>query len=169
MSKSTVSGSCLCGSVRFRVCLPSIFCGHCHCSMCRRNHGAGFVTWFAVPPAQLEVLAGRNELRRYSSSTHGTRSFCSCCGSSLFCESEKHPNQVDIPLANVEGPIDRDPQFHFYFDSRAPCVLVSDDLPRLGGPTGVKPLEPKDAIKYVVALAVRWIRDVMSASDRKRT
>ena len=169
MSKSTVSGSCLCGSVRFRVRLPSIFCGHCHCSMCRRNHGADFVTWFAVPPAQLEVLAGCDELRRYSSSTHGTRTFCSCCGSSLFCESEKHPNQVDIPLANVEGPIDRDPQFHFYFDSRAPWVLVSDDLPRLGGPTGVMPLEAKDAIKYLAALAVRWIRDVMSASDRKRT
>jgi len=144
-SNSTASGSCLCGAVRFRVELPSLFCGHCHCSMCRRNHGAGFVTWFAVPRAQLEVEAGRDELRRYASSEHGSRSFCSRCGSALFCESAKHPEQVDIPLANVEGPIDRPPQFHFYFDDRAAWVQVSDDLPRLGGPTGMEPLKTDDA------------------------
>ena len=112
--------------------------------MCGRNHGAGFVTWFAVSRARLEVDTGRDDLRRFSSSAHGTRTFCSVCGSSLFCESEKHPDQVDIPLANVDGPIDRAPQAHYYFDSRAPWVVVSDDLPRLGGPTGIKPLEPED-------------------------
>ncbi len=114
--------------------------------MCRRNHGAGFVTWFAVPKAQLEVDAGHDKLCRYASSTHGTRAFCSVCGTSLFCESEKHPDQVDIPLANVESPIDRTPEFHCYFDSRAPWVLISDDLPRLGGPTGIEPLKPEDAV-----------------------
>jgi hypothetical protein len=112
--------------------------------MCRRNHGAGFVTWFAVPRAQLEIQAGSGELRRYVSSAHGTRAFCGRCGSSLFCESEKHPDKVDIPLANVEGSIDRAPQVHVYFDSRAPWVVVSDDLPRLGGPSGIEPLEPED-------------------------
>ncbi len=114
--------------------------------MCRRNHGAGFVTWFAVPRAQLEVHTGQDDLRRYVSSTHGTRSFCGLCGTSLFCENEKHPDQVDIPLANVEGPIDRAPQFHFYFDDRAPWVVVSDELPRLGGPTGTEPLTPEDLL-----------------------
>jgi uncharacterized membrane protein len=146
MADSAVSGACLCGAVRFRVHLPSLFCGHCHCSMCRRNHGAAFVTWFAVPPTQLEVHAGNRELRRYSSSTHGTRIFCGRCGSSLFCESDKHPDQVDIALANVEDPIDRAPQFHFYFDSRAPWAAVDDDLPRLGGPTGMEPLDPEEAV-----------------------
>lgn len=112
--------------------------------MCRRNHGAGFVTWFAVPESQLEVHTGRDELCRYVSSTHGSRTFCGRCGSSLFCESEKHPGQVDIPLANVEGPIDRAPQFHCYFDDRASWVEVTDDLPRLGGPTGIEPLKSED-------------------------
>jgi hypothetical protein len=144
-SESSVSssvGSCLCGAVRFRVRFPSLFCGHCHCSMCRRNHGAGFVTWFAVPRAQLEMIAGSEELHRYASSTHGTRTFCRSCGSSLFCESAEHPDQIDVPLALIEGGIDRAPQFHFYFDSRAPWVTISDELPRLGGPSGVAPLEP---------------------------
>ena len=141
MSNSSVSGSCLCGAVRFRVRLPSLFCGHCHCSMCRRNHGAGFVTWFAVPRAQLEIEAGEEDLRRYSSSAHGSRTFCTRCGSSLFCDSEKHPEQVDIPLANVEGPIDREPEIHEYYSDRASWIQLEDSLPKLGGETGMEPLK----------------------------
>jgi hypothetical protein len=111
--------------------------------MCRRNHGAGFVTWFAVPRAQLDIEAGGEELGRYASSEHGSRAFCARCGSALFCENDKHPDQVDIPLANMEAPIDRPPQVHFFFDSRADWVAVADDLPRLGGATGIEPLEPE--------------------------
>ena len=32
----TVQAGCLCGAVRFELQLPSKWCAHCHCSMCRR-------------------------------------------------------------------------------------------------------------------------------------
>jgi hypothetical protein len=77
MTSETVTGGCLCGTVRFTVRLPTAFCGHCHCSMCRRNHGAAYVTWVAVPRDQLSIEQGLGELTRYESSLHGSRSFCS--------------------------------------------------------------------------------------------
>ncbi|MBW2270690.1 MAG: GFA family protein [Deltaproteobacteria bacterium] len=141
MADEKVPGACLCGAVRFRVALPSLFCGHCHCSMCRRNHGAGFVTWFGVPRAQLSLEPDSARLQRYASSEHGVRSFCGQCGSSLFCESAQHPERIDIVLANIEGPIDRPPGFHCYFDHGADWVEVHDGLPRLGGPSGIEPLD----------------------------
>ena len=141
MDDTKVSGSCLCGAVRFRIELPTLFCGHCHCSMCRRNHGAAYVTWFAVASSGLTVEAGPELLHRYVSSEHGSRSFCVRCGTSLFCMSDTHPDQVDIPLANMEGPLDRLPQFHFYFDDRADWTFIDDGLPRLGGATGLEPLK----------------------------
>jgi hypothetical protein len=141
MRDARVTGSCLCGAVAFSVRLPTLFCGHCHCSMCRRNHGAGYVTWFSVPRAQLALEAGRDALVRYASSEHGARSFCGRCGSSLFCESTHHPERVDVTLASLHGPIDRPPQLHVYFDDRAPWVAIFDDLPRLGGASGLEPLK----------------------------
>jgi hypothetical protein len=134
-----VKGSCFCGAVRFRVQLPTRFCAHCHCSMCRRAHGAGYVTWIAVGYDGFALEAGQPELARFRSSEHGTRSFCSRCGSTLFCESTRHPDQIDIVLANLEGPIDREPSAHFYFDDRAPWVRVEDGLPRYGGRSGLEP------------------------------
>ena len=110
MAEEKVTGSCFCGAVRFAVELPTLGCAHCHCSMCRRAHGAGYVTWIVVPYGRFALEAGEADLTRFRSSDHGTRSFCSRCGSSLFCESTHHPDQIDIVLANLHGPIDRGPQ-----------------------------------------------------------
>jgi hypothetical protein len=139
-SGEEVAGSCFCGAVRFRVRLPTLFCAHCHCSMCRRSHGAGYVTWLGVSREQLAFDAGEEDLKRFRSSDHGTRSFCGRCGSSLFCESTHHADRIDVVLANMDGPIDRAPQLHAYFDCRAEWVAVDDALPRLGGDTGIEPL-----------------------------
>jgi hypothetical protein len=136
---NTVEGACLCGAVRFEVTLPTMFCGHCHCTMCQRNHGAAFVTWLAVDRSQLELTDGGSELIRYESSEHGARSFCPRCGTSLFCENDAHPDRVDIPLANMNGPIDRAPQVHVHVDSQADWHAIVDSLPRLGGKTGLEP------------------------------
>jgi len=130
----------LCGAVRFAVDLPTLFCAHCHCSMCRRAHGAGFVTWFGAPYESFRVTAGADKLVRYASSDHATRSFCGTCGSSLFFESTQRPDQLDIVLANMDTAIDREPEFHVFTDVRADWVHVTDELPRLGGPTGYEPL-----------------------------
>ncbi|MBM4382102.1 MAG: GFA family protein [Deltaproteobacteria bacterium] len=134
-----VSGACLCGAVRFTITLPTLFCAHCHCTMCRRNHGAAYVTWTAVPPAQLSLDSGAEALTRYASSEHGSRTFCARCGTSLFCENTAHHDRVDIPVANLLGPIDREPQLHVFYDDRAEWTRIGDALPKLGGATGLEP------------------------------
>jgi hypothetical protein len=146
MSEPKASGSCFCGAIRFSVVLPTMFCGHCHCSMCRRNHGAAYVTWLAVPRAQFILESNESELVRFRSSEHGTRSFCKRCGSSLFCESSHYPDIVDIVLANMQDPIDRQPECHLYFDDRAAWVDVNDGLPRFGGETGREPIKDEEVV-----------------------
>ena len=59
---ATASGACLCGAVRFTVRLPTLFCGHCHCTMCQRGHGAAYVTWFGVVRDQFVIDAGEDSL-----------------------------------------------------------------------------------------------------------
>jgi hypothetical protein len=108
--------------------------------MCRRAHGAGYVTWIAVLNESFKLLEGEDRLVRYHSSDHGTRSFCGTCGSTLFFSSTQQPEKIDIVLANLQGEIDRAPQLHVHFDNRVSWIHVDDALPRLGGPTGLEPL-----------------------------
>ena len=138
MTELIVKGGCFCGAVAFEIELPTTFCGHCHCSMCRRPHGASFVTWTGVPPERLTIIKGEKDIATYQSSEHGTRRFCRICGSQMFCQTE--PEVVDIALAALHGKIDRDPEAHYYYDSRAEWTNVIDDLPKLGGKDGMQPL-----------------------------
>ena len=138
MTSSSVTGSCFCGEVKFEIELPTSWCGHCHCSMCRRPHGASFVTWVGVPTERFKVTSGEQNITRFQSSEKGTRTFCKICGSQMFCQTQ--PEEMDVALAALHGKIDRDPDTHFYFDSRAAWTVVNDDLTKLGGTTGDQPL-----------------------------
>lgn len=140
MSDSSLDGHCLCGTVRFQIDLPTQFCAHCHCNMCQRNHGAAFVTWVRLDAKQMRILVGESALTHYPSSAHGVRSFCSNCGTSLICRFENEPDHLDIPLSTLDGELDRAPALHVFFDTHKPWV-THDDLPRLGGATGMEPIE----------------------------
>jgi len=137
--QGTVRGSCLCGAVRFEAALPSRFCAHCHCSNCRRAHGAAFVTWVGFANEQLRIVAGADVAVAYRTDTDATRTFCGRCGSTLFYQGPRWPGETHVARANIEDEIDRLPAAHVYIDHRASWWEPGDDLPRYGGSSGTEP------------------------------
>ena len=144
MNTKRFHGGCLCGAVRFEVTPPTKWSAHCHCALCRRAHGAGYVTWVGVPAPQFRVLCGDECLRDYASSTQALRSFCTICGTTLFFRSTRWPGEVHVVRAAFDGDIDREPAAHTYWDEAVAWSPVCDALPRCGGPSGNEPL-PADA------------------------
>ena len=76
------TGGCLCGDVRFTVTWPSLWVAHCHCTLCRRAHGAAYVTWFGMAEDRARIDDAAGSLRWYPSSPGAERGFCARCGSS---------------------------------------------------------------------------------------
>src|SRR5262245_33705063 len=103
---SSFSGACLCGSVRFEIDSTTKWCAHCHCSMCRRAHGAPFVAWVGVKSEQFRFLAGEDRVERYRSSPEATRSFCKTCGSMMFFQSTRWAGEIHVARAAIPGDID---------------------------------------------------------------
>lgn len=126
--KVTVAGGCLCGAVRFSVTLPSKWCAHCHCSMCRREHGAGYVTWVGFASDHFRLLSGDHQLSWYQSSPGARRGFCSTCGSSMLFESNRWAAETHVALACLDGPIDREPQAHAFYASHVNWMPVDEAL-----------------------------------------
>jgi hypothetical protein len=141
MPKREVEGGCLCGAVRFRIELPTKWCAHCHCSMCRRAHGAAFVTFVGVEAERFVIEMGADHLVRHDSSEGAWRKFCRRCGSTLTFEGKRWPAEVHVVRANIDGEIDREPAAHCYFDHAVPWFRPVDDLPKLGGATGTDALD----------------------------
>jgi hypothetical protein len=123
-----VEGGCLCNAVRFAVTLPSKWCAHCHCSMCRREHGAGYVTWVGFESTHFKLLSGDHHLSWYESSPGARRGFCSTCGSSMLFESERWADETHVALGCLDGPVDRAPHAHVFHDSHVNWMPLDEAL-----------------------------------------
>jgi hypothetical protein len=125
-------GSCLCGAIRYRFALPPLWVAHCHCTMCRRAQGAGFVTWLGIRGERFEFIGDASHLRTYRSSPEATRSFCDRCGTPLLFESSHWPGERHITLASVDPGLaaQLQPQAHVHWATRVPWIgEIHDGLP----------------------------------------
>ncbi|WP_394846613.1 GFA family protein [Pendulispora brunnea] len=124
-------GSCLCRAVRYEIDGSLRRSSHCHCSMCRKFHGAACGTYTSMKRERLRIVAGADAITAYASSEHVRRSFCSRCGSSLFFEDDKTPEVIDVTLGTLDDEPEVKPAVHIFFADKAAWEDVPDDgLPR---------------------------------------
>jgi hypothetical protein len=75
-----MTGRCLCGAVTFAAEGVELEHHVCHCGMCRRWAGSGFM---AARTSRV-AFTSSGELARYASSSWAERGFCRTCGTTLF-------------------------------------------------------------------------------------
>jgi hypothetical protein len=131
---TTITGGCLCGSVRYEVRGPFLRAGHCHCSRCRRHSGAAMGTQGRVRREDFVLLSGAALVRVYRPEGGAVKAFCSVCGSSLFGGTWPEGPEVSIRLGTVDGDPGIRPQYHTYVGSKAAWDEILDDLPQYEGP-----------------------------------
>jgi len=129
-----LKGSCLCGAVKYRLDAPIESATHCHCSMCRKAHGAAFGTYGNVRRKDFRFTQGQDSVVEYHSSPGVTRTFCKHCGSTLQWFSERpYPNWLSVALGTLDTPLGEIPQKHIYADSKADWYAIRDGLPQENG------------------------------------
>lgn len=134
-------GGCLCGAVRYEVRAPLGLVENCHCSMCRKAHGAAFSTNSVVPTAAFKVTAGADLVSEYESSLNRRKCFCSRCGSQLFIRRVNKPEFMVITLASLEGELNAQPARHVFVESKASWYKITDALPQFKVYPGFEPDE----------------------------
>lgn len=124
-------GSCLCNAIRFEVDEFEPQTGNCHCSMCRKFHGAAYATLAEARRENFRWIDGEKLIKGYTADNGTTRSFCSNCGSSLtFASPNADPDLVEISLGCFDDEVPVRPDAHIYVASGAKWALPEDDLPR---------------------------------------
>jgi len=125
-----IRGSCLCGRVRYEVRGPLGRMSHCHCSMCRKAHGAAFATYARVRRSEFAWLSGEDAVNAYRSSPGITRTFCGSCGANLQFIVERRPESFALAVGTLDDDPGTRPALHIFTGSRAPWYEITDDLPQ---------------------------------------
>lgn len=124
-----IRGSCLCGKVRFELNSTPEFINHCHCSMCRKVHGAAFGSFLHAEGKGFRWVSGASLVKTYASSPGNTRAFCTHCGSNMPVLEDEGAHVI-IPAGSLDDDPAIRPLVHIHTASKAPWYEISDALPQ---------------------------------------
>lgn len=130
MSEQINQGRCLCEKISYEIRGPLGPIFHCHCSKCRRWHGAAYRTRASITRAQFKWLSGEEYLSEYWSSEDVRKTFCSCCGSPLISTYISKPDIIGLPLGGLENELGAEPEAHIFTASKASWHQILDELPQ---------------------------------------
>ncbi|MBW4450008.1 MAG: GFA family protein [Spirirestis rafaelensis WJT71-NPBG6] len=124
-----MKGSCACGGIEYELSDNLFAANHCHCSICRKIHGAAFATFAHAKAENFRWLRGEDLITSYKSSEKNLRNFCRVCGSNVPSVFPK-TNHVRIPMGTLDDDAGIKPSVHIFVADKAPWFEISDRLPQ---------------------------------------
>lgn len=85
---TAISGSCLCGDVKYSIGQDIGSIMHCHCNKCRKAHGSAFSSVAKIEDQNFSLQDDLKQLKSYQSSEGKHRHFCSNCGSQIYAKRD---------------------------------------------------------------------------------
>lgn len=141
-----LSGSCLCGFVRYQCAGEPEDATYCHCDACRKATGGPYTVGVVVKAALLRIVSGRVKgyTTKADSGNQLTREFCPECGSPLFTRHKNDPNRVWLKAGCLDQPERVKPSCQTWTDSAVPWSTIDTGLPSYPRGRPIKPELPAE-------------------------
>lgn len=131
MTESSMSGSCLCGSVKYELNGTAIRFYHCHCKRCRKATGTGHASNILIKPlSSLTWVKGESLLSRYKvpEAERFYNCFCKNCGSAMP-RTVPELDGVLVPAGTLDCEAPIKPGARIFWGSRAEWSCEDNILP----------------------------------------
>ena len=133
-----ITGSCLCGGVRFAIQRAVGPFELCHCRRCRKASGGAFVAGLGVRAADFELLEGKELIATYEAPLLESPppyrvSFCRRCGSPVP-NPQRGATWFEIPAGLLDDDPGLRPDQHIFVELKAPWFAITDTLPQYDKP-----------------------------------
>lgn len=123
-------GSCLCGSIEYRLDGGVTDIIHCHCSLCRKASGSAYATNGFINASDLKLTDKNATLTFYESSEGKRKYFCKNCGSPIYSSNAQSPSRLRLRLGSLDCDISERPLSHNFVTSKANWEELDAVLPR---------------------------------------
>jgi len=122
-----LSGSCLCGKVKYGISGTVGDIVHCHCKTCRKAHGSAFSSVAAVSNVDFKLLCTEN-LGCFESSPGKNRYFCSNCGTQIYAKRDG-ADHVVLRLGSLDDDPKSKEKSHIWIAQKATWYSTKSSLP----------------------------------------
>jgi len=133
-----LTGSCLCGQVRFEVSEPPVSANYCHCTRCQKRTGTAASAQARIVAGSLRITSGEELVRAYEPPGGFPKAFCSVCGSALWSVNPETNEVSGIRMSAFDDDPGIRPSRRQFVAYAADWEPIPDDgLPR--HPEGIPP------------------------------
>ena len=127
----TLTGSCLCGAVRYEVADEFEYALICHCSQCRRATGAASKPFAGIGRDKLKVTQGADALLQFGGDlAHDIR--CKVCGGFLY-SVVREARYAHVNFGSLVDEPSIAARAHIFVGSKASWDEILDDFPQFQG------------------------------------
>jgi len=102
----SLSGSCLCGGIRYMVTGPVTELRACHCTHCQKTSGGAGSVNAVLPAASFKITKGTP--KRYDAKADSGRTlyryFCGDCGSPIYSCRANTPERIVVRAGSFDNP-----------------------------------------------------------------
>ncbi len=139
-----ITGSCLCGAIRYVLTEEPKWAHNCHCQRCRKIRGAAFASNLFVSLDACRFTRGEDLLQSYKlpDAERFTHVFCKACGSSLPFLNVARGVAV-VPMGSLDDDPSHEPDAHIFVGFKAPWFTITDSLPQYRTQIGDQPDPPE--------------------------
>jgi hypothetical protein len=134
MKAVNLSGSCLCGEVKYFIEAEIEEFYFCHCQQYRKLSGTAFASNILAKPWPIIWQSGSELIRRfdYPGERSFTRVFCVNCGSALPFLN-KRMSFLIIPAGSLDSEVSILPNKNIFWDDKAPWFDAGSAAQRYNG------------------------------------
>jgi hypothetical protein len=123
-----LTGSCLCGGVRFELTDVPLSAGYCHCTRCQKRTGSGSSAQARVDGSTFRLLQGEDLVKCWRHPHGGfAKCFCGECGAHLFSRNPDDPTQMSVRMSAFDGDPGVQPSSRQFVRYAAAWEPVPDD------------------------------------------
>jgi hypothetical protein len=123
-----IYGTCLCGAIAFEAEEFPGLVFNCHCSRCRKSHGAAYATQVIAKRNSLKLYKGNALLCEYES-TGSIRTFCSICGSRLMNYGKNDIDYLSVAISAIHNRSDFRPIGECYVGEKLFFTALDNSIP----------------------------------------
>ena len=128
---TNISGSCLCGAIKYSSPATPVFAAVCQCTHCQKQSGGAFSVNVAIPKGSLQFLSGKTAIFTDigASGQPVYRHFCSSCGSPIFSDVVATPQLDWLKAGTLDDSSWVKPAINIWCDSAQSWVVYPDGVP----------------------------------------
>ena len=126
----SLSGTCLCGEIKFSGKTEINRIANCHCLDCQKITGAPFATIVFVSEKEINIVGSTSVYKhRSDSGSKLEKHFCKKCGSQMFSFNSKRVGLIGLRAGSINEKKLVEPQVNVFLERKIPSTHINSSLP----------------------------------------